>query len=73
MTHLDDTGDINIYFPFFQRQISKMNILKENWAMYLLSLLLLEFVNIVTRESKPEASNYDYVTKLHFKHFKITL
>lgn len=58
------TGDIIVYLEPFERQISTINLVKENWIMYLLSLCRLEIVNIVPRESDPKDNNYDYVKQL---------
>lgn len=63
MTHFDETRDISVYLALFERQITRINVVKENWVMYLLSLLLLEIVNIVAREPDTIANNYDYVKK----------
>lgn len=61
MTHFDDKGDISVHLALFEKQISIT--VTENWVMYLLSLLLLEFANIVARKPDPEANDYDYVKK----------
>lgn len=60
------------YLYLFDRQNSRINVMKENWVMYFLSLLLLDIVNIIARESDSEANNYDYIKNLLFKHFKMT-
>lgn len=49
-----------------------MNAIKEDWVMYLFSLLSLEIVNIVARELDPVENNYDYVKYLFLKLFKMS-
>ena len=54
-----------------------LNVPKENWIMYLLGLLqqimnletLLEFVNIVSRETNPVSIDYDHIKNLLLKCF----
>ena len=50
-----------------------LNVFKENWMMYLLKLLPLEFVNLVSRESHPVFNDYDHVKNLLLKRFKLTI
>lgn len=63
--HFDGTSDISVYLALFNRQNSKMNIVKENWIIYRLSLLPLEIFNIIDRGSE-QANNYDYVKKINY-------
>lgn len=72
MTYFDGTGDITLYLALFERQIARMNAIKEDWVMYLLSLFSLEIVNIVARELDPVGNNYDYVKKKFLKRFKMS-
>lgn len=66
MTHFHNKGgDISVHLALFEKQISIT--VKENWVMYLLSLLLLEFANIVARKPDPEANDNDCVKKLSTK------
>lgn len=37
MTHFDGRGDVSVYLELFERQIARMNVLKEKWVMYLLT------------------------------------
>lgn len=53
MTHFDGRGDISVYLALLEKQISRMNIVNENWVMHLLSWLLLGIVNIAAREQDP--------------------
>ena len=53
--------------------MSYLNVPKENWVMYLLGLLPLEFVNTVLKESDPASKDYDHVKILLLKHFKLTI
>lgn len=54
----------------FWETISRINVVKDNLVMYLLSLLPLEIVNIIARKPDRETSNYDYVKKLLLERFK---
>lgn len=59
MAHFDDTGNIIVYLSLFERQICRMNIIKENWVLYFLSLLPLKITNILARD--PGANDFDNV------------
>lgn len=37
MTRFDVKGDISFYLALFKRQISRINIMKGNWVIYLFS------------------------------------
>ncbi|GBM23045.1 hypothetical protein AVEN_67025-1 [Araneus ventricosus] len=60
MPRYDIGSDISVYLLLFERQISRIDILKENWVTHFLPLLPLEIVNIVAREPDPKANEYDY-------------
>lgn len=47
--------------------ISRLNLIKENWVMYLLSLLLLEIVNMLVGEPDAETNANGYVKNLLLK------
>ena len=66
----DGSGDISIYLVLFEKQMSHLNVPKENWVMYLLGLLPLEFVNTVLKESDPASNDYNHVKNLLLKRFK---
>lgn len=44
--------------------ISRLNLVKKNWIMYLLSLLILEHVNMVFGEKDAETNNHGYLKNL---------
>lgn len=48
---------MTLQLALFERQISRIKILKEIWLIYLLILLLLEIVNIIGKDPDPEANN----------------
>lgn len=50
-----------------------MNTVKENWVMYLLSLLPLERVTIMARDTDPGANDYDNVKNSFLKHFNTAI
>lgn len=57
MTHFDGTGGINVYLELYERQITRINNVEENWVvMYLLSVPL-EIVNRIVREPEHLANN----------------
>lgn len=59
MTQFDDTGDISVYLALFEKQVCRMNIIKENWVLYLLSLLPPKIKNILSRDRDPAANDFD--------------
>lgn len=71
MTYFDGKCDISIYFALFERQIARMNIVK-NCVMNLLNSPSLEILNIITKKPDTLTNNYDHVKVLLLKCVKMT-
>ncbi|GFY14540.1 uncharacterized protein TNCV_4827441 [Trichonephila clavipes] len=68
----DMKEDFSLYLILFERQACMMNVPKEFWVSHLLGLFLQEITQLIAREPKQEARDYDPVRSLLFKRFKLT-
>ncbi|GFS88304.1 uncharacterized protein NPIL_702931 [Nephila pilipes] len=74
LLHKYDTKEnICLYIVLFERQASRMSLQRELWVTHLLGLLPQEITQIIARESKEKANDYDHVKKLLLKRFQLTL
>ncbi|GFT15622.1 retrovirus-related Pol polyprotein from transposon 412 [Trichonephila clavipes] len=64
--------DISLFLVLFERQAKMNRISNENWVLHLISVLPLDIVNIIVRESEELASDYDHVKALFLKRFKLS-
>lgn len=72
MTKFELPGDIGVYLNIFDRQINRIGLDKNEWVSHLLGLLSQDIVQFISREPDPNASDYDSVTKLLLKRFRLS-
>lgn len=69
MIQIGSSEDISIYLTLFERQISRIEITKENWVEYLLNLCPLEIVHFLAPVHNNLANDYEHIRKFLLKQF----
>lgn len=67
-----ENADISLYLVIFERQAKRAKIDKAHWVSNLISLLPIDIIQIIARESEEFAEDYDHVKKILLKRFKMS-
>ncbi|GFU74182.1 retrovirus-related Pol polyprotein from transposon opus [Trichonephila clavipes] len=65
-------GDIVLFLTLFERQAKRIGVEKTNWVSALLARMPPDITQLIARESEDKFDNYDYITGVLLKRFKMS-